>query len=348
MLKKINVFRKGMMNLLTKNIGISSPPGSLANKPFKKVLVIRPNHRLGNQLLISSLIQEIENTFENCEIDLFLKGNVGKIIYSNYPSVTGFICLPKDHFKKIGNYLSSWVKLRNKKYDLVINTVPESSSGRLATRFANSTYKIYDPEILTGRAVPKDYFHIAKKPVYNLREQTGVSFSKPIPKLNLKLTDAEIAKGKVLLQDLFNNQKETIAFFTFATGGKCYSKSWWHETYQFLKEEFQGEFNLLEILPKENVSQIDFKAKTFYSEDLREIPAVIENTSIFIAADSGVMHLASCTNTPVVGLFSVTDSKVYGPYGASNIAINPFTNKEALKTQIPVLLKKPLSSLYQN
>lgn len=95
------------------------------------------------------------------------------------------------------------------------------------------------------------------------------------------------------------------------------------------------EVNILEILPIENTSQVDFKYKNYLSNDLREMASVIENSAIFIGADSGVMHLATATNTPTFGLFNgSTDSEIYGPYGNCKYVI------EVKNTAIDELIKK--------
>lgn len=329
------------MNYLTRNLGGSLPPSSsLKDQHIKRILIVRPNHRLGNQLLLSPLVQEVENTFQNPEIDLFLKGEIGKVIFYNYPSVKNYICLPKDHFRKLPSYLYCWIKLVLKNYDLVINAVPESSSGRLGTKFSHSTYKIYNFYNFRKFALPKGYSHLAKRPIFNLRAQSGISLHKPVPKLDLRLSQKEIQKGRSIISKLFQNEKDTIAFFTFATGKKCFAKEWWQQTFNFLQKNFGSAYNLLEILPKERISQLNFEAASFYSEDLREIASVIENTVLFIAADSGIMHLGSATNTPTVGLFSVTNPEMYQPYGGSNSAIPVDKEFDIYRDQLEKLLQK--------
>ena len=119
---------------------------------------------------------------------------------------------------------------------------------------------------------------------------------------------------------MFRNQKPTISIFTFATGDKCYSKDWWKELYSKIKN-FENDFNILEILPAENVSQIDFAAKSYYSRDIREIASIMSNVKIFIGADSGMMHLAHSSNVSTIGLFKVTEPEFYGVYGLSLIHI---------------------------
>jgi ADP-heptose:LPS heptosyltransferase len=331
-LKPINALRRKLMHLITKNVGKSYTPKNLSlstNIEIKRVLISRPNQRLGNLLLITPLLQEINTMFPQCKIDLFVKGNLSSILFENYENIDRIIQLPKKPFKHLIKYAQVWLSLKKRHYDIVINIATDSSSGRLATQFANSTYKIFGDISEEIKSKYKDHSHIAKYPVYNFRNylfNLGIEKNEnPMPVLNLKLCTTEIENGKKILNDLVNNKKKTICIFTFATGNKCYSKTWWSIFYEKLKAEYSN-YNIVEVLPIENISKIDFKAPTFYSYDVREIGSVIANTEVFVGADSGIMHLASSSLTPTVGLFSVTNQSVYEPYGNNNVSIN--TNNE--------------------
>lgn len=145
-LQKINQARRWTMHQLTKHVG-GAPclsADSLQEKnSIHKILVSRPNHRLGNLLLITPLLQELENQFPNSKIDVFLKGGLGPIVLKEYKNINEIIALPKDHFQHFPTYLSTWMRLRRKKYDLVINATPQSSSGRLSTQFCKAKYKLF-------------------------------------------------------------------------------------------------------------------------------------------------------------------------------------------------------------
>ena len=322
------------MKGLTKNIGNSySIPKIDPNSKIeiKNILISRPNHRLGNQLLLTPLVQEVINTFPDCKIDLFVKGGVAYPVFENYEQIDKIIQLPKKPFSHLLDYAWCWIKLKKKRYDLVINGDKNSSSGRLSTQFAKATYKIFgdvDEEI---QNTYKDYEHISKYPIYNLRhflEKLGFSKNNnEIPVLNIKLSEVEIANGKKILDTIVDNDKNTICIYTNATGSKCYSEDWWETFYTRLKKEYSN-YNIIEMLPIENISKISFKAPSFYSKDIREMGAIIKNTAIFIAADNGVMHLASASLTPTVGFFSVTNQNIYEPYGNGSVALN--TNKTTI------------------
>lgn len=342
-LKKINNLRRKLTKGLTKNVGRSkskNPSAPIKKEDVKRILVSRPNHRLGNLLLITPLLQELETVFPNAKVDVFMKGGLGPIVLGNYKNLGEIISLPKEHFKQFPSYISCWFRLKRKRYDLVINTVGGSSSGRLSTQLARSDYKIFgdiEEKLLVEN---KDYLHLAKNPVLNLRDfltDYGLgNGQKPIPTLNIKLKESEIQEAKKILEKLVGNNKKTIAIFTYATGGKCYSEAWWKEFYANLKNTFPS-YNIIEVLPKENVSQIDFEAPTYYSKDIREICAFIKNTAVFIGADSGMMHLAIASQVPTAGLFCVTDLDKYGPYGANNISIH--TNEVSISQSIKMIDK---------
>jgi len=336
---KVNKARRVLTRSLTKNIGRSQCAPKLGKEErlyFKRILISRPNGRLGNLLLLTPLLQEIENTFPECKIDLFIKGNLAPILFKNYKNVENIIPLPRKPFKELVKYMKVWTKLKIHRYDLVINISKLSSSGRIATKISNSRFKIFGDEHDNLPDNTGDSQHMGKASVYNFRRFLTCLGNElqesPIPSLDLKLTEEEISEGQKTLKALVNNDKETISIFTYATCEKCYSMPWWKKFYEQLKSEFP-EYNILEILPIENISQIDFQATTFYSKEVREIGAVIANTKIFIGADSGIMHLASAVKTPTLGLFSVTNPKLYAPYNSKSIAVdtNTFPAEDYMK-----------------
>ncbi|TDE54317.1 glycosyltransferase family 9 protein [Flavobacterium sp. GT3P67] len=346
-LKKVNVFRRILTHSLTKNIGSSQKNQDidLTQKiEIKRVLISRPNHRLGNLLLITPLVQDVITTFPECKIDLFVKGGLTPIVFKNYTNIDYIIELPKKPFKHLIAYFQVWIKIKRQHYDIVINVDKNSSSGRLSAQFADAKYKFFGEADETIQLKHADYDHIAKYPVYEFRSfLTKLGFQEnenPVPSLDLKLSLAELAEGKKIVDKIVPDDKKTISIFTYATDDKCYSETWWEEFYGRLKIEYE-DYNIIEVLPVENISKIGFKAPTFYSKDIREIGSVIANTEIFIGADSGIMHLASASLTPTVGLFSRSNQNKYEPYNNNSVAINTNTSttEESIKVINNILCK---------
>ncbi|PRX56114.1 glycosyltransferase family 9 protein [Flagellimonas meridianipacifica] len=321
-IKKLNPLKNKIFKVLTGSFRNSKRINLLESLPRDseiKVLITRPNHRLGNQLLITPLIQEINKQFPNCKIHLIVNGNLSYILLSNYHCVETIFNLPKKPFNNIIDYLIKSISLISNQYNIAIVGCEDSNSSKIFVKLSRAKFKIYN----SGTTKLNRPEHIAKIPIYNLRKFLDPSdyLTDRYPKLSIKLSRQEIEKGNQRIKALFNSNKKTICIFTFATGNKCLSKKWWLKFYKELKTEFTN-FNVLEILPNENVSQINYESVHFYSNNLREIASVIENSVVFIGADSGIMHLSSSTNTTTFGLFNVTDPKTYGPYGGNNIPLD--------------------------
>ncbi|GAA4282126.1 glycosyltransferase family 9 protein [Gaetbulibacter aestuarii] len=325
---EINKIRRNIMHGLTKRIGRSyrePKHGEFSAKDIKNVLIIRPNHRLGNQLLLTPLVQEVSVLFPDVQIDIFVKGGVAFPVFQNYEAVKHIIPLPRKPFNNLITYFKCWFSIKQKPYDLVINADKNSSSGRLLTQLAKSKIKIFGEIHPSIEKNYTDHKHISKYPIYNLRyhlKKWGFDINRSeVPLLDIKLSPDEISKGKIILKNLVKNDNPTICIYTNATGNKCYSEAWWERFYSRLLKQYP-EYTIIEMLPIENTSQINFKAPNFYSKDIREMAGIIKNTAVFIAADNGVMHLASAALNPTVGFFSVTDQDIYGPYGNGSFAIN--------------------------
>ncbi len=341
--KKINTARRSLMRRLTQNIGKSyGDPKYNKDLKIHRILISRPNHRLGNLLLLTPLVQEVMNTFPDSKIDLFVKGGLSPIIFKNNGNIHRHIQLPKKPFSSLLKYIQGWFQLKFRKYDLAINSNPSSSSGRLSILATNATYKFFGEHDEDLHSKYADYNHDGKKTIYNLRkflkELGHPENTSKIPALQIKLNQEELETGKANLQKIVQNDKKTICLFTNATGAKCYSEEWWHAFYEKLENAFP-DYNIVELLPVENISKLNFKIPHFYSTDIREMGGFLANCAAFVAADNGVMHLASAVNTPTIGLFSVTDPVAYGPYNDRSFSID--TNKtdfETIVDQIKAIL----------
>lgn len=322
----VNSWRRVVMRGLTRVIGANSNQYDASQKEklgnVKRVLLCRPNSRLGNQLMITPLVQELLSIYPDCKIDLFVRGGLSNVLFENYEQVDRIIQLPRKPFDNLIKYLAVWVRLRKHRYDLAISVDGYSSSGRLSTRFCRAKVRFFSQVDDELQAQYPDYVHMAKQPVYNLRKLLSLPIETPIPILNIRLSDDEMSKSKALLDSLVDPSKKTISIYTFATAGKCFSTNWWEKTYNAILERYGEKYNLLEVLPVENVSQIGFRATSYYSKDIREMAALMASTEMYVGADCGIMHLASAAPTPVVSLFSVTNIIQYQPYNKGSIALD--------------------------
>src|SRR5690606_7832773 len=232
---RIKSIRQAVVWSIARHIGAKGrPDGVILRSSVKRILVTRPNHRLGNLLLITPLLQEIEATFPLAKVDLFVKGSLAPQLFSQYPCIDKIITLPSRPFIYLPQYLLGWLRLLMRRYDLVINAAYHSSSGRLSTLLARARFKTYGDVQEEIKVLCTDYRHNAKHPVYSLRaylgSATGVSrISSPAPLLDLRLTKTELERGRRLLRTVAPVTRPVISLFTYATGEKCLSREWWKE-----------------------------------------------------------------------------------------------------------------------
>lgn len=218
----INSGRKAIMQKLTQNMGRSNPCNFAAEDTvvIKKILIVRPNARLGNQLLLTPLLQEITETFPDCAIAVLVKGNRAPLLFRNYKNIDRIIQLPQKPFSDPFTYMYKWISLQFTPYDIVINAVNNSASGKLLTTLASARYKFFG---YRNQYPLNDHYlkHMAKIPVYDFRNcinRLGFEYNTAaVPHLDIKLDETEINHGKAQLKELVQNQKKTICLFTSAT-----------------------------------------------------------------------------------------------------------------------------------
>ena len=303
-------------------------PGGLPTTGIHRVLVCRPNHRLGNSVLISPLIAEIETLYPGAEIDI-LGSHATACLYANRFSVHDVFALPQKIARHIWYSAGVLRALRRCRYDLAIDACNGSQSGRIALAMAQARHKLGFPDALVNPASAWHALtwpaHLADRGVFLLRQAYAGTIAADYPRLNLDLTTGEKqAAAKTLARvrgEAGGHRDMTVAIFPNATGAKCYSEDWWRQfvdTFQSLCPQVQ----LVDMLAAHGRSQLGSQLAPYYSRNLRRMAAMISCMDGFISADCGVMHLAAASGTPTLGLFSVTDPAKYGPHGGANAALD--------------------------
>lgn len=295
-----------------------------------RILVCRPNHRLGNMILVTPLITELEQIFRGAEIDIVAEGDAAADVFKTFSSVRNIYCLPRRGFKHPFLFLSKIFKIRKNRYDLIIDPCLGSGFSRAMTRLFRGRRKLgfNDGErrrgmthLVPGSSAPD---HMAKRAVVLARWYASrqVSDIENFPVLDIRLTASEKHEGAQWIRDIIASSEQVntcgvIGLFAEATGAKRYGKDWWHAFVAAVKEA-NPECAIVEIIPAHGQSMLDSQWPGYYSTSIRRMASAMAGVDMMISADCGVMHLAVASGTPTVGLFSVTDAKIYGPYGPHN------------------------------
>lgn len=300
---------------------------SVPGTEIRRVLVCRPNHRLGNLLLLTPLLKELQRDLPDADIDIVLAGDDGAALFRTFRNVKHVYALSRRMVRHPLATARIAFQLRQAKYDIVIDPCEGSQSSRWLTAIARATHVIDTPgnEPTAGNhSTPR---HMAQRPVYLLRQAIALNGAWPdedYPSLDLQLSAAEHQRGEQILHVLTSagaSLPRVIGVFADARGAKRYAEAWWMRFIEGLRARVPG-FTVVEIAPPDGRSRLSSRFPHFFSPDIREVAAVISRMACFISADCGVMHLGCASATPTIGLFSVTDATRYAPYGSGSGAID--------------------------
>lgn len=284
-------------------------------------------------LLMTPLIAELERLHKGAEIDIVAEGPLAADVFATYFSVKNIYCLPRRGFKHPPSFLSLISRIRRTHYDLVIDPCFGSGFSRVLARIFRGRYKLGFGEmekpgnfthLVPEAAAPR---HMAQRPVALVRWHASPAHGEELafPAMDIRLTDGERACGRAVVRELLAEQapleaRRSIGIFADATGNKRYPQAWWNEFLATLQQH-SPHCALIEIVPMHGRSMLGSRWPGYYSSSIRRMGAVMSALDLMISADCGVMHLAVASRVPTMGLFCVTDARVYGPFGTRSSSL---------------------------
>lgn len=304
----------------------------LPKAEIRRILICRPNHRLGNLLLLTPLIVEMQQVFPMAEVDIVLAGEHGPDLFATFGNVKHIYGLSRRMVRHPFTMIRTLMRIRRVRYDLAVDPCEASQSSRFLLAWSKSKYVIGLPrgESITDASGTTEIppMHMAKWPVFRLRRalQDSSEIDLNFPALTIGLTADERRWGRQVLNSLTYVESQpparlTIGVFADATGRKRFDKDWWLHFIGEMRTK-HPDCAVVEIAPPDGISRLASGFPSFSSPNPREVAAVISHMTCFVSADCGVMHLACASETPTIGLFSVTDASKYEPYGSHSRAIS--------------------------
>ena len=305
----------------------------------RRIVVLRPNHRIGNTLLLTPLMQELEARFPEAEVALVTAGGAARPVFSAYPHVTTQYSFPGKSYRHPLRVLSMLARLRQEQYDIAIDPTTRSRAGRFLLQFVRARRRIgyawgvaRQDRILTD-AVDRAHApaHHAEIPVYLLRSALRAPGT-PEPDasaarlpLDIRLSDAERQAGvrelALALGHAEPGLQPVVGLYAHATGDKCFPPEWWHGVVSALRARAPA-LQLIEFLPEDGHSRLGDQVRGTYTPDLRTLAAKIAATSLFVIADGGILHLADAAGARVLALFQTTSPTQYAPRGPGCLALS--------------------------
>lgn len=327
------IIRRGMRPLFRASDARLSRTADLSGADIRRILICRPNHRLGNLVLLTPLVIELERTFPDARIDIVLSGNHGAELFRAFHGIGHIYTLSRRMVRHPIAVVRTALRIRRNRYDLAIDPCEASQSGRLLTAIAGARHVIGVPrgQSLSGMQgsawMGQAPTHMAQWPVFLLRRvvtKPPVAPGDDYPAMDIQLSATERQRALVALERLIHADGESrfrhvIGVFAAATGAKGYDVDWWQRFIRVVEARHPGTA-IVEIVPADGQPRLALPSCG--SPSPREVAAVIANMTCFVSADCGVMHLASAAGVPTIGLFKASDSLKYAPYGHGSRALD--------------------------
>lgn len=299
-----------------------------------RILLVKVSHTLGNTLLVTPLLRELEAAYPGAEVDVVTRSPVGAQVFAGYPCVGTVRVLPRHAFREPMRWLRQVRAMRLAGYDLAIDVDPRSQTGRMLVNLVRPRHSLgfvgaaKHAHVNHGIDVPVSPRGVGALPVYLLRRARRDADYGRYPAPQLRLSPSEREAGRQRLATVLAHSPQAarvptaadavappvIGIFANATGAKCLPLAWWTRFLGVL-DSACADHAIVELLPASGRSMLEDRYPTFFSSDIRDLAAVQSALALHVSADCGVMHLADAAGAPTVGLFNGTDPGEWAPTG---------------------------------
>lgn len=305
------------------------------------LLVIR--HQMGDFLCTLPMMHSLRKKFPYAEINLVSKNSAfaKDILSSITNSPVDNIYYFENGFENFVNLIKE-VKDKNPSLAVVPSPVDFSSTNHLIAYYSGAQYrtgvrsKDYDKNrIGYVLNIKSDYLWDTKK-IHQIERNLDVLRQiVPEPEVNsisLKLSEDKIKFAEDYFRKNFPENNRTV--IGLHTGGAKEQNVWNFEKFSALMHLLHNKTGAVFYLSegphdkrysdalishlKSNYPEIQFSK---YCGDLMNNAAIISKTALFISNDTGIMHLASGFDIPVIGLFGPTNAYEWGPIGRNKASI---------------------------
>lgn len=299
-----------------------TPAGELRN--VARIIVVRPNYRIGNAILSTAIIAPLRERFPDAAID-FLVTNKTEALFANLP-VNHVAAISRSALLQPWRAMAMIRSLRAKRYDLAVQLAPSSLSGLLISTLLGARYVMGKPK---GDAAWYDVK--VKDPIVHAYD-AGPAFSRTLGSAcpvstQLVVSDQERAGARAQLQALGlrtgdgGSPEPYIAVFVGGHADKVCPLSFWLALINGLDR--LGKRFVVFVGPEEKAmlpllrQALDALPHGVLCppQALRIFAAMLAQARLMVTPDSGPMHMATALGVPVVVMVQTKKSLAFVPPG---------------------------------
>jgi heptosyltransferase-2 len=274
-----------------------------------KILIIRLSS-IGDILLTTSFVRQVRQAFPKAIIDYVVKSIYQELLNAN-PNIDSLLVLNTEQGNSDLKILRKTIKSAEYTYifDLHNNIRSNYLRRRIAAEYINSISKDKFRQSALVFFNKNKYKTIQSIPERYLKVGQAVGICDDGIGLDLYWKNGDEHRVKQLLSD----QKISLhePYICLAPGASFYTKRWPPEYFERLIMQIDKEFSIQSVILggeddkalgtylAKNGKAFNLSGKT----SLLETAIILSKSSLLISNDSGLMHMATAVNTPVIAIF---------------------------------------------
>ena len=326
-----------LLNTLRRFVQATPPQDPAKMEAVQKILILRPNYRIGNTLSSTPLIGALRNRFPSARLD-YLGADTTSILLKNLP-LDNVILMSRSMILRPWSYVGRLWSLHRENYDLVVAVGNGSFSDMICMKVLNARYRMGSGKwakfVCNILVVSIDWSHAYEVPLAMARVLGVDCRDKPCYAVSQDEKDKALFRlSEVGLSD----GRTAVPFLALFVGGH-HNKRWplkcWEDLVRKLGSDCPQARILVFLGPEESSMGQAMKNNPLFKDiriidplPLRDFAALLQQASLVVAPDTGPMHLAVAVDVPVIAIMKSKRSLPYAPRGESDVTLlNPTIEK---------------------
>jgi heptosyltransferase II len=294
----------------------------IPKKIGKKNILVVKLWAIGESVLVLPSVKALRKLYPDCKISV-LCTDYNRKVFANCKYVDNVIIFSPS------NFLSIILRLRKENFRLSVDFEPYTKISSVISYLSGSNERVgfSNRKLLYTSYVKPKNIHAVNNFIRLVKILGNVEYPKELVKMNIQ----KFQKTKAVK---FSKSLKGIRIGIHAGLGSSSSIRRWNEkNFSSLCDEIVKKYNATIVLTgSKNEKPLNRKIISLcekntqnriveFYENLTEFSAFVSYIDVFIANDSGPMHIAASMGTPTVGLFGPNMPNLYGPYGNFNVGI---------------------------
>jgi ADP-heptose:LPS heptosyltransferase len=291
----------------------------LKGQKIKRILLVRGIFRMGDSILATPAVLLFYKSFPGAKID-FVGCGMSKALLEKLP-IDRHYEIYRTFPKVCWSYVALLKQIRSVKYDLAVDVSGSSAAlgsfivGYSGARFRMGLKGRWDRWFnirLTRPATPNKYENLPA-----LFGSIGLGFDNCLPSLVLSPVEKEQATRRI---ETMAKRGRPVAG-VFVGGRKSHGKRWPRQNFVELAGHLRrlGAQVIIFVGPEER-ELIEYfqqvlheRAPVVFEPDPRSFASLVAGCDLFVACDSGPMHLACALRVKTIAIFLKNNYKQWGP-----------------------------------